>query len=35
MHTQNEMLSLRDLEAAIELITSFVMRLKPGTDFTP
>ena len=35
MHTQNEMLSLGDLEAAIELLTAFVMRLEPGTDFTP
>jgi putative aminopeptidase FrvX len=35
MHTQNEMLSLADLEAAIRLLTAFVTRLRPGTDFTP
>jgi putative aminopeptidase FrvX len=35
MHTQNEMLSLNDLEAAVKLLTAFVMRLKKGTDFTP
>ncbi len=35
MHTQTEMLSLGDLEAAIELLTRFVLDLEPGTDFTP
>ena len=35
MHTPNEMLSLGDIEAAIELLTEFVLNLKPGTDFTP
>ena len=35
MHTQNEMLSLGDVEAAIELLVAFVLRLQPGTDFTP
>jgi putative aminopeptidase FrvX len=35
MHTQNEMLSLGDVEAAIELLTAFVLRLQPGTDFIP
>jgi endoglucanase len=35
MHTPNEMLSLGDVEAAIELLTEFVLKLKPGTDFTP
>ena len=35
LHTQNEMLSLGDVEAAIELLTAFVLKLRPGTDFTP
>ncbi len=35
MHTQNEMLSLGDVEAAVELLAAFVLRLEPGTDFTP
>jgi endoglucanase len=35
MHTPTEVLSLRDLEAAVKLLTRFVLDLKPGTDFTP
>jgi putative aminopeptidase FrvX len=35
MHTQNEVLSLKDLEAAVKLLTRFVLDLAPGVDFTP
>lgn len=35
MHTPTEVLSLKDLDAAITLLTRFVLDLKPGTDFTP
>jgi putative aminopeptidase FrvX len=35
MHTQNEMLALKDVESAIELLTAFVLELQPGTDLTP
>ncbi|MBI5232220.1 MAG: M42 family metallopeptidase [Coriobacteriales bacterium] len=35
MHTQNETLSLADLESSIKLLTEFVLALEPGTDFTP
>ena len=35
MHTPTEVLSLRDLDAAVKLLTRFVLDLKPATDFTP
>ena len=35
MHTPTEVLALSDLEAAVKLLTRFVLDLKPGTDFTP
>jgi endoglucanase len=35
MHTPTEVLSIKDLESAIKLLTRFVLDLKPGTDFTP
>lgn len=35
MHTPTEVLSLKDLEAAVKLLTRFVLDLAPGTDFTP
>jgi putative aminopeptidase FrvX len=35
MHTPTEVLSLRDLEATVELLTAFVLRLEPGLDLTP
>ncbi len=35
MHTPTEVLSLKDLEAAVKMLTRFVLDLKPGTDFTP
>jgi len=35
MHTPTEVLSLRDLDAAVRLLTRFVLDLKPKTDFTP
>lgn len=35
MHTPTEVLSLKDLDAAVSLLTRFVLDLKPGTDFTP
>jgi putative aminopeptidase FrvX len=35
MHTPTEVLALCDLEAAVKLLTRFVLDLKPGTDFTP
>jgi putative aminopeptidase FrvX len=35
MHTPTEVLSLKDLEFAVKLLTRFVLDLKPGTDFTP
>ena len=35
MHTPTEVLSLKDLDAAVQLLTRFVLDLKPGTDFTP
>jgi len=35
MHTPTEVLSLEDLENAAKLIAAFVLRLEPGTDFTP
>jgi len=35
MHTPTEVLALSDLDAAVKLLTRFVLDLKPGTDFTP
>ncbi len=35
MHTPSEVLSLEDLENTAKLLASFVLRLEPGTDFTP
>lgn len=35
MHTPTEVLSLEDLENTAKLLAAFVMRLEPGTDFTP
>ncbi len=35
MHTPTEVLALKDLEAAVKLLTRFLLDLKPGTDFTP
>jgi endoglucanase len=35
MHTPTEVVSLADLEHTAELMAFFVMRLTPGTDFTP
>jgi endoglucanase len=35
MHTPTEVLSLKDLDAAVRLLARFVLDLKPGTDFTP
>jgi len=35
MHTPVEALAIADVEAAIELLATFVMRLEPETDYTP
>ncbi len=35
MHTPTEVLSLKDLDATVKLLTRFVLDLKPNTDFTP
>ncbi len=35
MHTPTEVLSLADLDAAVALLTRFVLDLPAGTDFTP
>lgn len=35
MHTPTEVLSLDDLENTAKLLAAFVLRLEPGTDFTP
>lgn len=35
MHTPTEVLSLKDLDAAIKLLTRFVLDLAPDIDFTP
>jgi putative aminopeptidase FrvX len=35
MHTPTEVLSLKDLDFAVKLLTRFVLDLKPQTDFTP
>jgi endoglucanase len=35
MHTQNEVLSLKDLDAAVKLLTRLILDLKTDIDFTP
>ena len=35
MHTPTEVLALRDLDAAVKLLTRFVLDLSPDIDFTP
>ncbi len=35
MHTPTEVLCLEDVENTAKLLAAFVLRLKPGTDFTP
>ncbi len=35
MHTPVEALAISDVEAAVKLLTEFVLRLDPDTDFTP
>jgi endoglucanase len=35
MHTPSEVLALADMENAAKLLTAFVQRLAPDTDFTP
>jgi len=35
MHTPTEVLSLKDLDFTVKLLTRFVLDLKPNTDFTP
>lgn len=35
MHTPTEVLSLKDLDAAVALLSRFVIDLAPDTDFTP
>ncbi len=35
MHTPTEVLALEDVENTAKLLAAFVLRLKPGTDFTP
>ena len=35
MHTPTEVLSLKDLDFTVKLLTRFVLDLKPSTDFTP
>lgn len=35
MHTPTEVLSLKDLDSTVKLLTRYVLDLKPGTDFTP
>ncbi|MDO9557568.1 MAG: M42 family metallopeptidase [Coriobacteriia bacterium] len=35
MHTPTEVLSIEDLENTAKLLAAFVLRLQPGTDFTP
>lgn len=35
MHTPSEVLSLGDLEAAVKLLTAFLLRVGPSSDFTP
>ena len=35
MHTPTEVLSLKDLDAAVKMLTQFVIDLDPASDFTP
>jgi endoglucanase len=35
MHTPTEVLSLKDLDYTVKLLTRFILDLRPGTDFTP
>jgi putative aminopeptidase FrvX len=35
MHTPTEVLSLKDLDYTVKLLTQYVLDLAPGTDFTP
>jgi endoglucanase len=35
MHTPVELISMQDVENAIQLLTEFVLALEPGMDFTP
>jgi putative aminopeptidase FrvX len=35
MHTPVETIELADIEGTITLLTEFVARLEPGTDFVP
>lgn len=35
MHTPTEVLSLKDLDSAVKMLTQFVLDLDPATDFTP
>jgi putative aminopeptidase FrvX len=35
LHTASELLALEDVDAAVSLITGFIMRLTPETDLTP
>ena len=35
MHTPTEVLALSDIENTVKLLSAFILRLKPGTDFTP
>jgi len=35
MHTPTEVLALSDLDAAVSLLTQFLVDLAPDTDFTP
>ncbi|PKQ37473.1 MAG: hydrolase [Actinobacteria bacterium HGW-Actinobacteria-1] len=35
MHTPTEVLSIEDLENTVKLLSAFMLRLEPDTDFTP
>lgn len=35
MHTPTEVLSLEDMENTVKLLSAFILRLEPDTDFTP
>jgi endoglucanase len=35
MHTPTEVLKLSDLDAAVKILTRFILDLEPGVDFTP